>query len=96
MRKITPDMVKTVNDLVPLPDSINSIQFLLIGCTFLSYDQIMILWKRIRDTGMNPCWFKDCNKALCRFFSYFSAYVYSEITPFPSITSRYSQLKYVD
>lgn len=94
MRKLTPETLKTLNDVTPLPESINSITSLLLGCSYLTYEQIMILWRRIRDIGMNPCWFKDCNKVLCRYFSYLATEVYSEITPFPVITSRYSQLKY--
>lgn len=52
----------------------------------------MTLWKYIRDTGIDPCWFRDCNKALCRFLCHIATPVYMVVNPFPNMTTQYSQL----
>lgn len=93
MRKITDNMPKSPLEVHAAPDFL-SLQTLVIACSYLKMDQIMRLWIWIRDTGIDPCWFKDCNKALCRFFSHIASPVYIQINPYSNLASRYSQLKY--
>lgn len=92
IRKLDKDIPKSPTDLLPLPESINWITTLIISCSFLKLDQVMTLWKYIRDTGIDPCWFRDCNKALCRFLCHIATPVYMVVNPFPNMTTQYSQL----
>ena len=92
IRKLTSDIAASPNAVVPLCDSLNLVHALIVSCSILPLSMVLHLWEYIRETGVDPCWWHEFSKAICRFLLDISCRIYVSSSPIAALTTKSSRL----
>ena len=79
MKKLSGDLPSSPHAVVPSPATLNLVNFLIEGCSVLSFPAVMRIWKHVRESGVNPCWWMAFVKAICKLLVDMSSCVYRKI-----------------
>ena len=91
MKKLSGDLPSSPHAVVPSPATLNLVNFLIEGCSVLSFPAVMRIWKHVRESGVNPCWWMAFVKAICKLLVDMSSCVYRKIPSAFSLLFRLNE-----
>lgn len=91
MKKLSGDLPSSPHVVVPSPATLNLVNFLIEGCSVLSFPAVMRIWKHVRESGVNPCWWMAFVKAICKLLVDMSSCVYRKIPSAFSLLFRLNE-----
>ena len=92
MKKMSSALPASPSKVVPFPDPFNLIHLLTAAATHGSLALVADLWNYILQTGVNPCWCRECFKAITRLLSVMCYPVYSQLSPYPCAGAPLSRI----
>ena len=92
IRKLTSDIAASPNAVVPLCESLNLVNALIVSCSTLPLSMVLHLWEYVRETGVDPCWWHEFSKAICRFLLDISYHIYMSSSPIAALITKSSRL----
>ena len=106
MKKLSGDLPSSPQAVVPSPATLNVVSFLTESCSVLPFPAVMRVWKEVRESGVNPCWWSafvresgvnPCwwsafVKAICRLLLDIASSVYRKIPSAFSLLFRSNEV----